>query len=420
MKKLGEMIIEGGRPLLGCARVQGSKNAVLPMMAAAILHEGEVALHNCPRIADVFSMERILRSLGAETCWDDHTLRISCRNLRGFEIDREDAASMRSSVMLMGGLLGRQGRVRIAYPGGCTIGARPIDLHLGVFQAMGARVEEQGDLVEAWTPDCLSGTRICFPISSVGATENAILAAVKARGTTLLENCALEPEISHLCHFLQAMGAEIGGIGTRRLRIRGVRILRDAQFWVPSDRIVAGTYLYAAAATRGKIELCGAPVNEIASILKVYEKMGGQWECNGGKLIADASGVHRMVEYTRTQCYPGFPTDMQSVLMAVLLTIPGKGRIREEIFEDRLKTAGELEKLGGKICTAGRDAWIIGGEPLSGTRVQARDLRGGAALAVAALAAEGTTVIGNAGFVERGYEAIDADLSDLGASIVMR
>lgn len=417
---MSEMILEGGRPLLGCVRIQGSKNAALPMMAAAVLHEGEVALHNCPRIADVFSMERILRSLGAETCWEDHTLRICCRNLHGFEIDREDAASMRSSVMLMGSLLGRQGRVRIAYPGGCTIGARPIDLHLKVFQAMGARVEEQGDLLEARTPDCLWGTRICFPISSVGATENGILAAVKARGTTLLENCALEPEITHLCHFLQAMGAEIGGIGTRRLRIRGVRILRDAQFWVPPDRIVAGTYLYAAAATRGKVELLDVPVDEIASILRVYEKMGGQWECNGGKLIADASGVRRMVEYTRTQCYPGFPTDMQSVLMAVLLTIPGMGRIREEIFEDRLKTAGELKKLGGRIHTAGRDAWIIGGGPLTGARVEARDLRGGAALAVAALAASGTTVIGNAGFVERGYEAIDADLAGLGARIEMR
>ncbi|HIS26425.1 MAG TPA: UDP-N-acetylglucosamine 1-carboxyvinyltransferase [Candidatus Pullilachnospira intestinigallinarum] len=411
------MIIEGGRPLLGCARIQGSKNAALPMMAAAILHEGEVALHNCPRIADVFSMERILQSLGAETCWEDHTLRISCRNLRGYEIDREDAASMRSSVMLMGSLLGRQGRVRIAHPGGCTIGARPIDLHLGVFRAMGAVVEEQGEMLEARTGGELFGTRICFPISSVGATENGILAAVKARGTTLLENCALEPEITHLCHFLQAMGAEIGGIGTRKLRIRGVRILRDVRFAVPPDRIVAGTYLYAAAATRGKVTLSDAPVEEISSILRVYEKMGGQWEYNGGKLIADASGVERMVKYTRTQCYPGFPTDMQSVLMAVLLTIPGKGRIREEIFEDRLKTAGELKKLGGQIHTAGRDAWITGGEPLTGARVEARDLRGGAALAVAALAASGTTVIGNAGFVERGYEAIDADLTALGGRI---
>ena len=155
---MSEMILEGGRPLLGCVRIQGSKNAALPMMAAAVLHEGEVAPHNCPRIADVFSMERILRSLGAETCWEDHTLRICCRNLHGFEIDREDAASMRSSVMLMGSLLGRQGRVRIAYPGGCTIGERPIDLHLKVFQAMSARVEEQGDLLEARTPDCLWGS----------------------------------------------------------------------------------------------------------------------------------------------------------------------------------------------------------------------------------------------------------------------
>ena len=417
---MGEIIIEGGRPLSGSVKIQGSKNAALPMMAAALLHDGEVILHNCPRIADVFSMERILKSLGAETGWEDHTLRISCRNVQDTLIDGETARSMRSSVILMGSMLGRTGRICIASPGGCTIGRRPVDLHLKAFEAMGARVNQEGGMLCAVSSGRLEGTRVEFPISSVGATENGILAAVGARGTTYLENCALEPEIYHLCRLLQAMGAEIGGVGTRSLRIRGVGALRNAEYQVPPDRIVAGTYLYAAAATRGNVTLENPPLGEIASIIEVYEKMGGQWEINGGKLVADASGVGRMVAFTKTQCYPGFPTDMQSMLMAVLLTIPGQGRIREEIFEDRFKAAEEFRKLGARIRVEGRDAWIEGGYPLTGTQVLARDLRGGAALAAAGLAAQGTTVIRDAGFVERGYEAIDKDLEALGARIRMK
>ncbi len=417
---MGEIIIEGGRPLSGSVKIQGSKNAALPMMAAALLHDGEVILHNCPRIADVFSMERILKSLGAETGWEDHTLRISCRNIQDTLIDGETARSMRSSVILMGSMLGRTGRICIASPGGCTIGRRPVDLHLKAFEAMGARVNQEGGMLCAVSSGRLEGARVEFPISSVGATENGILAAVRARGTTYLENCALEPEIYHLCRLLQAMGAEIGGVGTRSLRIRGVGALRNAEYQVPPDRIVAGTYLYAAAATRGTVTLENPPLGEIASIIEVYEKMGGQWEINGGKLVADASGVGRMVAFTKTQCYPGFPTDMQSMLMAVLLTIPGQGRIREEIFEDRFKAAEEFRKLGARIRVEGRDAWIEGGYPLTGTQVLARDLRGGAALAAAGLAAQGTTVIRDAGFVERGYEAIDKDLEALGARIRMK
>ena len=212
---MGEIIIEGGRPLSGGVKIQGSKNAALPMMAAALLHNGEVILHNCPRIADVFSMERILISLGAETGWEDHTLRISCRNVQDTLIDGETARSMRSSVILMGSMLGRTGRICIASPGGCTIGRRPVDLHLKAFEAMGARVNQEDGMLCAVSPGRLEGARVKFPISSVGATENGILAAVRARGTTYLENCALEPEVFHLCRLLQAMGAEIGGVGTR-------------------------------------------------------------------------------------------------------------------------------------------------------------------------------------------------------------
>lgn len=420
MRDLGEIIIEGGRPLRGSVKIQGSKNAVLPMMAAAVLHEGQVILHGCPKIADVFSMEHILRSLGARTRWEEDTLHISCEKISGTIIDEASARSMRSSVILMGSMLGRTGNICVSYPGGCTIGKRPIDLHLHTLSRMGAHISQKGDVICASCPGGLSGASISFPLSSVGATENGILAAVKAKGTTILENCALEPEIFHLCRFLQAMGAEIGGIGTRKLQIRGVRILRNAEVYIPADRIVAGTYLYAAAATRGKIQMENPPMEEIASILQVYEKMGGQWERIGGKLLADASRVGVQVPATVTECYPGFPTDMQSVLMAVLLTIPGKARIRESIFEDRFRTVEEFVKLGGKITVKGRDAFLEGGNPLTGTEVRARDLRGGAALAAAGLAARGTTVIRDASYIERGYQALDRDLAGLGARIRMK
>lgn len=413
---LGEIWIDGGKPLAGQIRIQGSKNAALPMMAAALLHEGVTVLRGCPRIADVYAMEKILRTLGVKTCWQDHTLTLDCRKVKETEIRGKYAESMRSSVILMGSMLSRRGHVCISYPGGCTIGKRPIDLHLKVFRAMGATVEEQEGEVCAFCGGRMKGSEITFPISSVGATENGILAAVKAKGITILRNCAAEPEIFHLCHFLQAMGAEIGGIGTRTLWIRGVQALRNVEYTVPADRIVAGTYLYAAAATRGDVVLENAPVEEMAAVLQVYEKMGGQWESSSGKLKACARGVREPVSHLETACYPGFPTDMQSILMAVLLTVWGESRIQEQIFEDRFKVVPELARMGAAIAVTGREAWIRGSS-LQGTVVKAQELRGGAALVVAGLAAEGTTVIHNSHFIERGYENIEQDISNLGGRI---
>lgn len=387
------------------------------MMAAALLHDGVTVLHGCPRISDVFVMEKILESLGAGTSWEGHSLRIDCRKIRGTEIENKYAESMRSSVILMGSMLSRMGKIRVARPGGCTIGKRPIDLHLMVLKGMGAEILEKDGVIQASCPEGMKGAGIEFPLSSVGATENALLSAVLARGTTWLKNCAVEPEIVHLCHFLQAMGAEIGGIGTDEIWVRGVRILRDTEYTVPPDRIVAGTYLYAAAATRGNLVLDGAPLEEMDAVLRVYEKMGGQWEHNGGKLKADASQVGHPVSYLETSQYPGFPTDMQSVLMAVLLTIPGESRIREQIFEDRFKVVKQLQKMGGEIKVSGRDAFIRGGHNLTGAVVEAQELRGGAALVLAGLAAEGRTVIKNSHFIERGYEGLGDILLRLGGKI---
>lgn len=390
------------------------------MMAAALLHDGVTVLHGCPRIADVYAMEKILVSLGAKTQWNGHTLTLDCKKITGTGIGGRYAESMRSSVILMGSMLSRMKKVQIVYPGGCVIGKRPIDLHLRVFQAMGAVIEEKEEGLLASCPERMFGAQVEFPLSSVGATENGLLAAVKAKGVTTLKNCAAEPEIYHLCRFLQAMGAEIRGIGTRELQIRGVQALRNVEYTVPPDRIVAGTYLLAAAATRGNIELVRAPLEEMEAVLQVYEKMGGQWESNGGKLRADARNIRNPVSWIQTECYPGFPTDMQSILTAVLLTVPGESRIREQIFEDRYKIVPQLEKMGARIRVSGREAVIWGGYALHGARMEAQELRGGAALVVAGLAAQGKTVIRNSHFIERGYENIERDLSALGGRIYIK
>lgn len=417
---LGEIWIEGGTPLSGEIQIQGSKNAALPMMAAALLHEGVTVLRGCPRITDVLMMEKILGSLGVETRWEENDLTLNCRRISGWKITDSCAGSMRSSVILLGSMLARQGRLTILYPGGCTIGKRPIDLHIMALSSMGAEIEEEEGRLRAISRGRMEGAHIVFPISSVGATENALLGAVLARGTTWLENCAAEPEITHLCRFLQAMGAEISGIGTRNIRVRGVQALRDVDYQVPPDRIAAGTYLYGGAATRGRVILQGAPVEEMKSVLQVYEKMGGQWEQKGGKLVGDARNMGRAIPCLETECYPGFPTDMQSILMAVLLTVPGRSHIREQIFEDRFKVVSQLQRMGGKIDTKGRDAYIEGGSLLRGARVQAQELRGGAALVVAGLAAEGITVVEESHFIERGYENLEQMLGALGGKIVTK
>ena len=410
--------MRGNGPLEGEVKVQGSKNAALPMMAAAVLHEGRTVLHNCPRIADVFEMEAILRSMGVKTAWSGHTLELDCNKICETGIPGEETRTMRSSILLLGSMLGRCKRIRIGYPGGCTIGARPVDLHLDAMKKMGVLIRETEGEICGECPEGLSGAHIHFPISSVGATENALLAGVTARGETLLENCALEPEIMHLCHFLQAMGAEIRGIGTRKIWMRRAAALRDVEYTIPTDRIVAGTCLYAAAATRGQIGLKDVDPQEMKSVLRVYEKMGGQYEWKSGKLIANGAGIQFSVPFLETEAYPGFPTDLQSPLLAVLATVPGISRIRENIFENRFKICSELTKMGAHIEVRGSEVKICGSR-LKGCRLRAEELRGGAALVIAALAADGESVIEGVPFIRRGYEDICRDLRYLQAEVYM-
>lgn len=413
---LDEICIIGGKPLQGKISVQGSKNAALPMMAAALLHRGISVLEDCPAIADVFCMEEILHKLGAATWWDKNCLYLDCTLAEGTEISGVCTGRMRSSVMLLAPLLARNKKASMGYPGGCVIGKRPVDQHLYVLRMLGASIEETDYEMQALCSG-FHGGEVHFVKKSVGATEQGILAAVTAKGDTVLHGCAAEPEIKWLCSFLRSMGARIKGEGTDCICITGTSELGPGYMRIPPDRIVAGTYLCAAAATRGKIEILNAPAGEMDAFLEVYGKMGGQYNWNSGKLIADGSRVSLPLPFLETEVYPGFPTDLQSPLMAVLTTIEGESVIRENIFENRFRLVEDLVRMGASIEVKGREARIHGGNPLRGCRVKARELRGGAALIVAALAAEGETQVCGCSFIHRGYEHICEDLFRLGGQI---
>lgn len=409
---MDEIHVVGGKRLDGEISIQGSKNTVLPVMAAALLHKGVSVLRGCPQITDVFYMEEILRRLGGCCWWEGHDLYLDCGNIDAWEVAEQYAGKMRCSVILLGALLGRNQKGKIGYPGGCVIGERPVNLHLYALKCLGAEIVEEDNCICA---SCkrLTGNEILFEQKSVGATEQAILAAVLARGETRIYNCAREPEIVWLCRYLKTMGAKISGEGSDCIRIEGQEFLEGGDMQIPADRIVAGTYLCAAAATRGKILIRNAPEGEMDALLKVYRKMGGQYEWKSGKLIADASQVRFPVLFLETEVYPGFPTDLQSPLLAVLATIHGKSVIRENIFENRFKICQELTAMGAEIDIHDRDVRIRGGA-LKGRIMQAQELRGGAALLIAALAAEGKSVIQGSSFIRRGYEDICKDLRILG------
>lgn len=416
LNEIDEIVVTGGRPLHGTVRIQGSKNTALPVMAAALLSSGTSVLRECPKITDVFLMEKILRELGAETWWEDHDLYLDCSHADGTVIPEYFSGKMRSSVILLGAMLGRNGKARTGYPGGCVIGKRPVDLHIQVLQKLGARIVENGNEIQA-TCGKLKGAEVIFPKSSVGATEQGILAAVLAEGKTVFTGCAREPEITWLCQYLTGMGAKIEILENGSICIEGVKKLHPGSGTIPPDRIVAGTYLMAAAATRGEIILENPPIDEMHAILEVYRKMGGQYEGKSGTLRINGERVCSPVPLVETGIYPGFPTDLQAPLMAVLAGIQGVSRIREKIFDDRFGSALQMRKMGAHIEITGNTAVICGTDTLKGCTTEAGDLRGGAALIVAALGAKGETCIRGTEFISRGYEHICEDLEALGCRI---
>lgn len=407
--------VQGLEALKGEIKIQGSKNAVLPMMAAAVLCKGTTVIHNVPRIQDVFCMLGILEHLGCACRLDGNRLTVDASSISRTEIPEEYIKSMRSSIILSGPLLGRCGRAVTSFPGGCSIGKRPIDLHLVAFRRLGAFIKEEDEKL-FMSAEKLLGNDIYFKFPSVGATENALMAAVFAEGVTVLHGAAKEPEISLLCEFLNNMGARIHGAGTSRLAVVGVRELHDSEFTVAGDRIVGGTYLLAVMAAEGKVLLKGIRPGHLKAALSLGEKMGAEIRQYEDSLEVFMAGRPAGTQ-TVTAPYPGFPTDLQSQIMAVMSVSDGNSRIKESIFEGRLGTAEELRKLGADIITEGNRASIHGLYPLKGGLAAARDLRGGAALVIAGLACEGRTEISGCHHIERGYEDICRDLSSLGAKI---
>ena len=419
-KQVGRYHILGGRRLCGTVKIQGSKNAALPMIAAAVLTEEEVVLERCPRISDVEDMAEIVRSLGGAVWWEKEELHLKCAEIKKSCVEEALSKRLRASLLFLGSLLTRTGEAHLAGTGGCKIGKRPTDLHQRAMEVLGARVLEEEGTISA-RADHPKGTVLCFPKKSVGATENAILFAVGAEGTTRLEFCAREPEIVHLCRFLRAMGADITGEGTEQITIsgrRGKTAFSGCRYVVPGDRIAAGTYLLMGAATRGRVVLLDAPLEEMGSVLSLYQKIGGQYARKSGTLIADSEKVQYAVPHVETAEYPGFPTDLQSLYLAAAVTLEGRSCICENVFEDRLRTAQELQKMGAMLQICGK--WINTKKSrLHGADVVSRDLRGGAALVSAALAAEGFSTVQKTEFIERGYERFLETLRELGADIIV-
>ncbi len=414
------LIMEGGRRLHGQVRISGSKNAVLPILAATLLTDEECVIRNVPRLRDVAVMTSILRRLGAEVHAEaeegEQVLRVCARRLRTHEVPETLVRRMRSSIFLMGPLLGREGRVRLSYPGGCAIGPRPINLHLKALSDLGAVIEERNGYLEARAP-VLAGATVHLDQSSVGATENAMMAAVLARGMTAIYNAAREPEIADLQGFLNAMGARVSGAGTDVIRVEGVGRLRGADYRVIPDRIEAGTYLVAAAITGGHLVLLDAEPSHLESPIAKLREAGAVVTARGREIHVQGPDRPRAVDI-KTVPYPGFPTDLQSPFMALLSLAEGTSIITESIFENRFKVAGELRRMGAQIAIDGRVAVIRGVHRLSGAVVEAMDdLRGGAALVLAGLAAEGRTVVEGVRHIERGYQDLDRKLLEVGARI---
>lgn len=408
--------LTGGKPLYGELEIQGSKNAVLPILAATILNKGISVLTGCPKISDVFHMTEVLQALGCNITWNENSLVVDATTLAQEEISEEIAKKTRASILFLGALLGRNNRAVVAYPGGCSIGKRPIDLHLKALKEMGVEEKFSEDEKLICETSELKGNEIYLNFPSVGATENIILAAVLASGTTVIHGAAMEPEIVALCDFLVSAGAKIEGIGTSRIKVIGVKQLNDTSYHVPKDRIVAGTYLTLVASTGGKVLLHGVKENELAAVLFELKKAGLKL-----RLVEDHCYIERTERLKplqiETKPFPAFPTDMQSQFMSMLCTADGESTLIENIFEARFLIIDELKKLGAKITVYENRAIITGVEKLTGANITAKELRGGAALVIAGLTAMGSTIVENTDYIYRGYEDICKDLRQLGAQI---
>ena len=414
---MSQLFIKGGSRLRGEVTVQGAKNSVLPILAATLLTGDTVELRGCPRLRDVDASVRILESLGCEAHWEGGCLSVDTAGLKGCEISDRLMREMRSSAIFLGAILARQGQAELSYPGGCELGPRPIDLHLSGLRDLGAEIDDAGGTLYC-RASRLRGREIVLSLPSVGATENLMLAACGASGVTTIANAAREPEIVDLQNFLVSCGARVSGAGTSTVAVEGGQKLHGCTYTVMPDRIAAATYLCAAAAAGGEIFLRNAREEHLSTVTAILREAGCAVSADAAGISCSAGERLQAVRPVRTAPYPGFPTDAQAILMAALLRSRGATLFEENIFENRYRHVDELTRMGAHIRVSGRAAVVTGVEALHGAPVRCTDLRGGAALCVAALAAEGETRISEICHIDRGYEDIARDLRALGGDAV--
>lgn len=413
---MGKLIIDGGETISGEIKVQGAKNAVLPVLAATVMADGISVIKNCPHLRDVDMTVKVLEGLGCKVKRDGNTVTVDTNGMCDCCICEELMREMRSSIVFLGAIITRCKRAVVSMPGGCPIGLRPIDLHIKALKELGVEIIEEHGYIKCSASEIKGGViHLDFP--SVGATENVMLAAVCADGVTTISNAAREPEITDLGNFLNCMGAKVSGMGTSIITIEGVRKLHGAEYTIMPDRIVAATYLAASAITGGEMCLKNVNPQDMGAMLHVLKEMGVKLRCEGNMIFQSAPKRLKSVHTVRTMPYPGFPTDIQSPFMSLAAMARGTSVFIENIFENRFQHVDELARMGADIKVEGRSAVVRGVKGLEGANVVARELRGGASLVVAALAANGTTTVSGIEFIDRGYENIEKYLFDCGGKI---
>ncbi|MGZ6203198.1 MAG: UDP-N-acetylglucosamine 1-carboxyvinyltransferase [Thermodesulfobacteriota bacterium] len=412
---MDKIVIRGGERLIGEVEVSGSKNATLPIFASCLLSEGENVFHNVPNLRDVHTIAKVLKNLGVRVTEESRAFRIHAAEVSGDEAPYDLVKTMRASILVLGPLVARVRNAKVSLPGGCAIGARPINLHLMGLEAMGAKIELRHGYIEA-KADGLKGANISFDTVTVTGTENLMMAATLARGKTTLQNAAMEPEVVDLANVLNKMGAKINGAGTSLIEIEGVPSLHGVEHRIVADRIEAGTLMVAAGLTRGNIKILNCPLSEMEMVIHKLRESGMEIEPEGDGVRAVGTKRIRSVDI-KTQPYPGFPTDMQAQFMVLMSLARGLSVISETIFENRFIHVSELRRMGADIRIQGDSAIIQGVEGLGGAPVMATDLRASASLILAGLAAEGVTEVSRVYHLERGYEGLDTKLSRLGADV---
>jgi UDP-N-acetylglucosamine 1-carboxyvinyltransferase len=414
---MDSFLVTANGPLKGTIRISGAKNAVLPVMAATMLASGISKISNVPNLKDTKTMADVLRVTGCRIKEDNGCLSIDSSDINHLEAPYELVKTMRASFYVLGPLVAKFGKCRVSLPGGCAWGPRPVDLHLKGLEALGAEINVTHGYVEAISNGRLKGNTFSFPISSVGATANILMAATLADGTSILQNSSIEPEITALAEYLTGMGAKINGIGTRTLIVEGVEKLSPGNGQTIADRIEAGTFLAAAAITRGKVKTTNMAPSHQGALLEVFESIGCKITQGNDWVELDAEGAELSPTHIVTLPYPGFPTDMQAQLIATLATVKGTSSVRDTIYNDRFKHVSELDRLGAEISLKEDTAVINGGNELTGAQVMASDLRASAALVLAGLVAQGQTEISRIYHLDRGYENFEEKLSSLGAKV---